>query len=109
MFYHVTPTENVSRIMSEGLVPQRGPRSVQLESEDGIYLFKTMEGVENALSNWLGEEFEEDDVSLTLLGVELPPEAQRRLNEQGDDHASYEVVVTTPIPAQYIQIISEDI
>jgi len=44
-----------------------------------------------------------------LLGVELPPDAQRRLNEQGDDHGSYEVVVTTPIPPQYIQIISEDI
>jgi fatty acid/phospholipid biosynthesis enzyme len=78
-----------------------------METEDGIYLFKTMEGVENALSNWLGEEFEDD--SLTLLGVELPPEAQKRLNEQGDDHASYEIVVTTTIPSQYIQILSEDI
>jgi hypothetical protein len=108
MFYHVTPTDNVPRIMAEGLVPQRGPRSVQMESEDGIYLFKTMEGVENALSNWLGEEFGEN-IPLTLLGVQVPPEAQKRLNEQGDDHASYEVVVTTPIPAQYIQILSEDI
>jgi hypothetical protein len=79
-----------------------------MESEDGIYLFKTPEGVENALTNWLGDEFGEDE-PLTLLGVELPPEAQKRLNEQGDDHASYEVVVTTPIPAQYIQILSEDI
>ena|SRR5208337_3333966 len=107
IFYHVTLTENVSQIMAEGLVPQRGPRSVQMESEDGIYLFKTMEGVENALMNWLGDEFEHD--SLTLLGVELPPEAQKRLNEQGDDHASYEIVVTTPIPPQFIQILSEDI
>lgn len=109
MYYHVTPTENVSRIMSEGLTPQRGPRASQMESEDGIYLFKTMEGVDNALSNWLGEEFEEDDVPLTLLGVELPSDAQKRLNERGDDNSSYEIVVTTAIPPQYIQILSEDI
>jgi len=103
MYYHVTPTENVSQIMAEGLVPQRGPRSVQLESGDGIYLFKTMEDVENALMNWLGDELEHD--SLTLLGVELPPDAKNRT----DDSADYEIVVTTPIPPQFIQILSEDI
>jgi len=102
MYYHVTPTENVPQIMAEGLVPQRGPRSVQLESGDGIYLFKTMEGVENALMNWLGDELEHD--SLTLLGVELPPDAKT-----APTTADYEVVVTTPIPPQFIQILSEDI
>lgn len=104
MFYHVTPTENVSSIMSEGLVPQRGPLAKQMEAGNGIYLFKTMEDVDNALSNWLGEAYEEDDVPLTLLGVELPPDA-----EQAPTTAGYEIVVTTPIPPQYIQILSEDI
>lgn len=104
MYYHVTPTDNVPSIMSGGLIPQRGPLAKQMEADEGIYLFKTMENVENALSNWLATEFAEDDVPLTLLGVELPPDATT-----APTTADYEIVVTSPIPPQYIQIVSEDI
>lgn len=54
MYYHVTLTKNVPRIMTEGPTPQIGPRSEWFgESENAIYLFKSMESVENALMNWL--------------------------------------------------------
>src|SRR5208282_6194720 len=86
MYYHVTPTANVPRIMSEGLIPQRGPRSKRM-ADHGIFLFEDMETMEDALSNWLGDEFEEDE-PLTLLGVELPPDAKNRT----DDSADYEIV-----------------
>ncbi len=102
MYYHVTPTENVPRIMSEGLTPQRGPRSKQM-ADHGIFLFKTMEDMEDALANWLGDEFEEDE-PLTLLGVELPSDA-----EVAPEAVGFEVNVLSPIPPDFIQIISEDI
>jgi hypothetical protein len=104
MYYHVTPTENVSRILREGLIPQRGPLAKQMEQGEGIYLFKTMGDVNNALSNWLGEAYEEDDVPLTLLGVELPSGIKTIPTT-----AAYEVVVTESIAPEYIQILSEDI
>jgi hypothetical protein len=104
MYYHVTPTENVSRIMSEGLVPQTGGRSKWFgENEDAIYLFKTMEAVENALMNWLDVEF--GDEPLTLLGVELPPNAKTLPTTAHE----FELMIATPIPPEYLQIISEDI
>jgi hypothetical protein len=103
MYYHVTPTENVPLIMSEGLIPQQGPRSQRMGADSGIFLFKNMGDVDNALMNWLGDEYEEDE-PLTLLGVELPPDA-----EVAPEVVGWEVNVLSHIPPQYIQILSEDI
>lgn len=36
------------------------------ESENAIYLFPSIEDMENALSNWLGELFEDEDVLVAL-------------------------------------------
>jgi hypothetical protein len=102
MYYHVTPTKNVPSIMSEGLKPQQGSRSERM-TDHGIFLFKDMEDMEDALVNWLGDEFEEDE-SLTLLGVELPLDA-----DIAPEAVGFEVNVLSPIPPQYIQIVSEDL
>ena len=102
MYYHVTPTANVPRIMSEGLIPQRGPRSKRM-ADHGIFLFEDMETMEDALSNWLGDEFEEDE-PLTLLGVELPPNA-----DIAPETVGFEINVLSSIPPEFIEIISEEI
>lgn len=68
-FYHVTTQSNLDSIMSNGLIPSIGERSSRLgEENSSIYLFDSKQSVEDALGNWLGEEFDEDE-QLVLLEV----------------------------------------
>jgi hypothetical protein len=74
-----------------------------MEQEDGIYLFNSLASVDNALSNWLGDEFGEN-VKLALLEVTVPPGAKTIPTT-----AEYETVIATPIPPQYIKVLYRDI
>ena len=57
-YFHVTEKKNLKSILSKGLVPQIGTLSQKLgEDRKAIYLFATELEMENALANWLGEEF----------------------------------------------------
>lgn len=103
MPFHITPTANVTRIMKEGLLPQQGERAAFMETEDGIYLFKTLEDVSDALGGWMDVWFDEEE-KLALLEVELPPDAQT-----APTSAEFEIVVSTPIPPHYIKILAQDI
>ena len=97
-YYHVTPTINIPRIFEQGLLPQRGDRALLMnEEEDAIFLFPSRADVDNALMNWLGDEFEEDE-PLTLLEIELPPNVQ-----VVPSTVEYEVMVFDPIPPKYIK------
>jgi hypothetical protein len=103
LLYHITLTQNVPTILERGLTPSIGPRAESLgESDEGIYLFKTMDDVEAALGNWLGEEFEYEE--LTLLGVTLPPETKLIPTT-----ADYEVVVRETILPQYIEVLDTEL
>ena len=103
MPFHVTPAVNVPRILKEGLVPQIGARSGLMEQEDGVYLFRELADVGNALDNWLEEEFDEDE-KLSLLEVTVPPGANTLPTT-----ADYEVVVADPIPPKYIKVLYADL
>ena len=96
-YYHITPTVNVPTIMQQGLVPQTGERSAVMEQEDGVYLFKTRDDAGDALTNWLGDEFGEDE-ELSMLEVSLPPNIKTLPTT-----ADYEVVVAETIPPKYIK------
>lgn len=80
--YHITRQSNLNKIMKKGLEP-RVPEDFG-ESGDikGIYLFKTIDDCENALSNWFGErieeweedndkEFKESLIVVDLTGLDL--------------------------------------
>lgn len=70
MYYHVTPADNLDSIMRVGLRPSIGKRASEYgENEPKVYLFKYRKDVDNALLNWLGDEFD-DDVVLAVLQVE---------------------------------------
>lgn len=56
--YHVTRRGNVKSIMSKGLIP-RVPKDIIGGDVKGVYLFPSIDDVENALYNWLGERIEE--------------------------------------------------
>lgn len=71
--FHVTPASNVEPILKKGLTPQLGERSQQVANEkEGVFLFCDYESCENALWNWLGEEFEDLEEDLIILKVDLP-------------------------------------
>lgn len=69
--YHVTPTRNIPSIMKRGLEPQIGSRSEKIDGEEsGIYTFPDKVSAEDAVANWLGDEFDEDD-ELSLLALNI--------------------------------------
>ena len=71
-YFHVTETKSLKSILKKGLKPQMGPRSLAIgEDQPKIYLFSKIEELDNALMNWLGEEFE-DGWDLAILQVDLP-------------------------------------
>lgn len=70
MYYHVTPADNLNSIMRVGLRPSIGNRATACgEDAPKVYLFVHRKDVDNALMNWLGDEFD-DDVALAVLQVE---------------------------------------
>jgi hypothetical protein len=104
--YHVTETSKVPDILKYGLIPQIGPRSEFIgETLPSIYLFKDILDVEDAVCNWLGDEFDAN-VNLSLLKVFLPKNAIIHSDIGAD---MYEVVCRTPIPPENISILKTDI
>lgn len=102
--YHVTPSENLDNILTSGLVPQVGDRSRKIIGEkSAIYCFPDKDSMEDAMMNWLGDEFDEDE-PLALLEIDTTG-----LDGHVTDGAEYEVAITSVIPPQNIRIISRDL
>lgn len=101
--YHVTYAEGVSSILRDGLVPRRGLRSCSLgEGREAVFLFPSLEDVEDALMNWLGEEMD-DDKPLALLEVQLPPDLSFR------SEVAWEMIVEDLIPPDCIRVLLWDV
>lgn len=102
--YHFSPAEHLPEIQRQGLIPQIGPRSRKLgEPRPAIYFFPTLAGAEDALMNWLGDEFDEAQ-PIALLRVNIPADVEIQCDQTYGD----EVHVFAPIPAQNIEILSQD-
>lgn len=57
--FHVTRKNNLKSINTRGIVPNV-PEDYGEDGDDiGVYCFPTLEDVENALYNWLGERIED--------------------------------------------------
>ena len=75
-YFHVTPKKNLSAIQKEGLLAQIGDRSQEAkEDAEAVFLFPSKEDMDNALLNWLGQAFEEED-ELIILQIDLPAVAR---------------------------------
>lgn len=95
--YHVTPADNMQSILSNGLVPSIGGRSMDLgETVPSIYLFSSEDALIDGLGNWLGEYFE--DVELAVFEVDT---------DGFIDHSTveYEVVIYETIPVHRIRFV----
>lgn len=95
ILYHVTPLEKMESILKEGLIPQVGERSAQLNEEPGVFLFPDYEDCETALGSWLGDEFEDEE--LVSLKVTLPDDFPL------ETPVEYERVSRQHIDAKYIE------
>ena len=97
--YHVTPVSNVPTILDRGLEPHTPE---DFKDEKAVYLFKNKVSAEEAVLNWLGDRFEEDEV-MSLLSVD-----EQKLKELGiqvyPSTAEYEVLVKTTIPPGAIKL-----
>lgn len=100
VFYHVTRTDAISSIMKDGLIPSIGERSVKLNEKPSIFLFKSVDDVENAMMNWLGDEFGDD--SVTLLEIKIPDHIKVYPTSAG-----YEYQVFDSISPEYIKNLGE--
>lgn len=106
--YHVTPASNIKSIMKKGLLPRVGERSAQLGERKAVFLFPTMEDAEEAVGNWLGDEFD-DEENLALLEITLDSDDENLLKEEDDDSvAGYECIYLAVIPPSKIKVITEE-
>lgn len=105
-FYHVTLTDNLKEIMERGLRPTIGERSKKMGEQSAIFLFGTEEQAEEAVMNWLGDQFDEEK-PLALLQVTIPVNEGIEVVQTED--AEHEFYTTHAIPAKWIKIISKNI
>ena len=99
-FYHVTETKNVPAILKNGLLPSKGPRSETLgEPESRIYLFKRYIDLEDAMMNWLGDEFPEESEDFSVLSIVLP-----KGFPISNEEVEWEYSTKQPIPKEYIRL-----
>ena len=97
LLYHVTPTKNIKSIAKEGLKPGIGDRSNKIMREkSGIYVFPSRLAAEDAVMNWLGDEFE--DEPLTMLKIDTSG-----LEDHISKGAGYEFIIDTIIEPNRIK------
>lgn len=95
--YHITPTKNLKSIAKYGLNPTIGDRSSQIVGEKtGIYVFPDKRSAEDAVVNWLGDEF--DDEPLSMLKIDI-----FGLEDNISKGADYELIVDTVIEPKRIK------
>ena len=88
--FHVTPRKNLSSIKTHGIQPGAlAPADVS--DKKAVYLFKNKIDVEDAIMNWLGDKFDEDE-PLVLLTIR-----KSGLNLVSSS-AGYEIMSYEPIP-----------
>ena len=101
-YYHITPKRNLPSIMKHGLIPQAGKRSKQLKEEEAVFLFPSLEDLGNALCNWFGDCFDEDEI-LVSLEVHLPDSFPVENGAVG-----YEKISKTVIPPCYVRLLRDE-
>lgn len=108
--YHVTTVDNWNKIKQVGLIPQIGTLSQKIgENEDCIYAFSSLDELDNALINWLGQESDEMEenlekpIDLAILSVDV-----RHLKipvQFVDNQTFFEQKIYEKIDPSYIELI----
>lgn len=97
---HVTARSNLRAIRMQGLLPQVGPRSADAgEQVPAVFCFADRTAMEDGVSNWLGEQFDENEV-LVALSIDA-----RGLPAVRGESLGAEIRITAPVaPARIFSI-----
>lgn len=100
--YHVALRKNLTSILRNGLTPRTEANAARYGEEgDAVYCFTSMASCEDALMNWLGETFEEDE-ALVILTVRTEGLKTRSVEVE------WEVAVLETIaPERIVQVLDE--
>lgn len=104
--YHITPYHTYqTKIKRHGLMPRIGARSKNIgESVERIYLFDSLDECDNALMNWLGDEYEDMGVKfVAILEINLDG-----IEVQQNPHAPWEYWALEHIPPERIKMIKRE-
>lgn len=70
--WHVTPSSNMPSIRKQGILPQVGTNSRELDEPEGVHVFLDYRSMEDAVANWDMPTWDEDE-ELTVIEMLLPP------------------------------------
>lgn len=103
-FFHVTTEHALKTILDDGLVPRIGLRSAQAgEPTPAVFAFVDRLALEDGLSNWLGDAFEDFDGELFILEFKYSGTRNRR-------DTDYEIAILEPVPtSQFIRVLDESL
>lgn len=93
-FYHITTANNIRIITHCGIRPQIRKNKTQ----NAAYFFPDMTTAENALNNWLNEQYDKKE-KLYVLRINLPD------NFEINTNSNYEISSTELIRPEYITAI----
>lgn len=101
--YHLTTIKDLKNILINGLIPTIGNRSSLIEeTTPAIYLFKTIEDLQDGLLNWFEDYFEDTD-ELVIICIDI----NELLTIKGAD---YEIVVSEHIkPDRILYLLDENL
>jgi hypothetical protein len=98
--FHITDRAALPAILREGLLPQLGARSTLCgETIPAVFVFVALECCEDALMNWVGEAFPEDE--LVVLELNYAPRASRQ-------DVDYELSILERIPPEAISRVLDE-
>lgn len=105
--YHVTLMDNIQSILTNGLIPQIGERSLEYgETFNAVYMFPSIDDMECALMQWLGDWFNNnygEEIPLAVLEITVPNDFPIEYGV-----VQYEVFSRRVIPAIYIKFLREE-
>lgn len=103
LVYHVTSKRYLPSIYQNGLTPKIPEDYGENGDEIGIYCFPTMDDLEDAMMNWLGERIEEweEEEQTEYQEIALVLDISG-LKIKEDHEVDYEIIVKEPISSDRI-------
>lgn len=103
MLYHVTPYDNLESILKNGLIPTIGPRSAKIGGvKPAVYLFQSLDEVEDALMNWMVDDFEAEDINQLII-LEIQSD-----NIAINKERNVVIVKQSILPSSIVRVLDED-
>jgi len=100
--YHVTLKASLPSILQYGLIPMIGQRSADCgETDEAVFCFPTKEDCDTAMSQWLGEAFDDalvGDDECVYLAIELS-------NQRSKSDVEYEIAILDTISPESIKMV----